>query len=75
MRVNVSKTCSWKSEVCQCTLQDCDHATTLVDIGGTLDGSFVSGLKYSNFCGFQATAARHVFFPPRAGSFRGLEAI
>ena len=34
--------------------QDCDHATTLIDISGTLDGSLVSGLKYSSFCGFQA---------------------
>lgn len=37
-------------------VMDCDHATTLIDIGGTLDGSLVDGLKYSNFCGLQARA-------------------
>ena len=39
-------------------VMDCDHATTLIDIGGTLDGSLVDGLKYSNFCGLQAHSAK-----------------
>lgn len=39
-------------------VMDCDHATTLIDIGGTLDGSLVSGLKYSSFCGLQAHSTK-----------------
>ncbi|CAK9036285.1 unnamed protein product [Durusdinium trenchii] len=41
-------------------VMDCDHATTLIDIGGTLDGSLVSGLKYSSFCGFQAHSTKMI---------------
>jgi len=34
-------------------LMDCDHATTVVDIAGTLDGKLVSGLRLSSVCGLQ----------------------
>jgi hypothetical protein len=34
-------------------LMDCDHATSVVDVSGTLDGGLVNGLKYQNFCGLK----------------------
>eukprot|EP00931_Biecheleriopsis_adriatica_P055785 TRINITY_DN33054_c0_g1_i1.p1 TRINITY_DN33054_c0_g1~~TRINITY_DN33054_c0_g1_i1.p1 ORF type:complete len:634 (+),score=111.93 TRINITY_DN33054_c0_g1_i1:93-1904(+) len=39
-------------------LMDCDHATSLIDVGGTMDGSLVNGLKFSNFCGMKAHSAK-----------------
>eukprot|EP00930_Biecheleria_cincta_P034959 TRINITY_DN24094_c0_g1_i1.p1 TRINITY_DN24094_c0_g1~~TRINITY_DN24094_c0_g1_i1.p1 ORF type:complete len:560 (-),score=96.22 TRINITY_DN24094_c0_g1_i1:109-1767(-) len=39
-------------------LMDCDHATSLIDVGGTLDGSLVSGLRFSNFCGLKAHSSK-----------------
>jgi len=39
---------------CQVTvLMDCDHATSVVDVSGTLDGGLVNGLKYQQYCGFK----------------------
>ncbi|CAJ1419856.1 unnamed protein product [Effrenium voratum] len=46
------------SNVVVTAVMDCDHATTLIDVGGTLDGSLVSGLKFSNFCGLKAHSAK-----------------
>jgi len=34
-------------------VMDCDHATSLIDVSGTLDGKLVDGLKYQNFCGLK----------------------
>ncbi|CAK0905773.1 unnamed protein product, partial [Prorocentrum cordatum] len=31
-------------------LMDCDHATSVIDVTGTLDGQLVNGLKFQNFC-------------------------
>merc|ERR1719356_300099 len=33
---------------------DCDHATSVIDVSGTLDGQLVQGLKFNNFCGLKA---------------------
>merc|ERR1719145_324069 len=33
---------------------DCDHATSVIDVSGTLDGKLVQGLKFNNFCGMKA---------------------
>jgi hypothetical protein len=39
---------------CHCTvLMDCDHATSVIDVAGTLDGQLVDGLKFHNFCGLK----------------------
>mmetsp|Transcript_67432 Transcript_67432/g.161763 ORF Transcript_67432/g.161763 Transcript_67432/m.161763 type:complete len:580 (+) Transcript_67432:54-1793(+) len=39
---------------CSCTvLMDCDHATSLIDVAGTLNGALVDGLKYQTFCGLK----------------------
>jgi len=39
---------------CSCVvLMDCDHATSVVDVSGTVDGSLVRGLKYQNYCGLK----------------------
>jgi len=35
-------------------VMDCDHATSVIDVSGTLDGKLVDGLKYHNFCGLKA---------------------
>lgn len=35
-------------------VMDCDHATSVVDVAGTLDGGLVSGLKFHNVCGLKA---------------------
>lgn len=39
---------------CACTvLMDCDHATSVIDVSGTLDGGLVQGLKYQHYCGLK----------------------
>jgi hypothetical protein len=35
-------------------LMDCDHATSVIDVSGTLDGQLVNGLKFNVFCGLKA---------------------
>lgn len=35
-------------------LMDCDHATSIIDVAGTLDGQLVGGLKFNGFCGLKA---------------------
>eukprot|EP00747_Dinoflagellata_sp_TGD_P166501 gnl/TRDRNA2_/TRDRNA2_189378_c0_seq1.p1 gnl/TRDRNA2_/TRDRNA2_189378_c0~~gnl/TRDRNA2_/TRDRNA2_189378_c0_seq1.p1 ORF type:complete len:491 (+),score=91.35 gnl/TRDRNA2_/TRDRNA2_189378_c0_seq1:41-1474(+) len=55
-------------------LMDCDHATSVVDVAGTLEGNLVQGLKYTTYCGFsthttkvqQATHNRDVWQEERA---------
>ncbi|CAE7784061.1 MCA1 [Symbiodinium pilosum] len=39
-------------------VMDCDHATTLIDVSGTIDGSLISGLKFSDFCGLKAHSSK-----------------
>lgn len=34
-------------------LMDCDHATSVIDVSGTLDGNLVGGLKFNTFCGLK----------------------
>mmetsp|Transcript_6517 Transcript_6517/g.15928 ORF Transcript_6517/g.15928 Transcript_6517/m.15928 type:complete len:537 (-) Transcript_6517:53-1663(-) len=38
---------------CCLVLMDCDHATSLIDVAGTLNGGLVDGLKYQTFCGLK----------------------
>ena len=42
-------------------VKDCDHATTLIDVSGTIDGSLVSGLKLSDFCGLKVSTDVQLF--------------
>jgi len=35
-------------------LMDCDHATSVVDVAGTIDGGLVNGLLYQTYCGLSA---------------------
>mmetsp|Transcript_65619 Transcript_65619/g.154350 ORF Transcript_65619/g.154350 Transcript_65619/m.154350 type:complete len:567 (+) Transcript_65619:72-1772(+) len=46
------------TDVVVTAVMDCDHATTLIDVSGTIDGSLVSGLKFSDFCGLKAHSAK-----------------
>jgi len=39
-------------------LMDCDHATSVIDVSGTLDGKTVGGIKASTFCGLQVSATK-----------------
>jgi hypothetical protein len=39
-------------------VMDCDHATSVVDVSGTLDGKLVGGLKYRSFCGLKGHTAK-----------------
>lgn len=34
-------------------LMDSDHASSILDVSGTLDGELMNGLKYQNFCGLK----------------------
>jgi len=46
------------ADVVVTAVMDCDHATTLIDVSGTIDGSLISGLKFSDFCGLKAHSAK-----------------
>lgn len=35
-------------------IMDCDHATSVIDVSGTLDEKLVRGLKFQTFCGLSA---------------------
>eukprot|EP00928_Gymnodinium_smaydae_P026090 TRINITY_DN20589_c0_g1_i4.p1 TRINITY_DN20589_c0_g1~~TRINITY_DN20589_c0_g1_i4.p1 ORF type:complete len:522 (-),score=85.14 TRINITY_DN20589_c0_g1_i4:301-1866(-) len=39
-------------------VMDCDHATSVVDVAGTLDGRLVAGMRPSWLCGPQANATK-----------------
>mmetsp|Transcript_143130 Transcript_143130/g.363278 ORF Transcript_143130/g.363278 Transcript_143130/m.363278 type:complete len:978 (-) Transcript_143130:1442-4375(-) len=39
-------------------VMDCDHATSLVDVSGTVDGGLVKGLKLNSTCGFHGHNAK-----------------
>jgi len=39
-------------------LMDCDHATSIIDVSGTVDGQLVQGLKFTNFCGLQTHTSK-----------------
>eukprot|EP00931_Biecheleriopsis_adriatica_P015801 TRINITY_DN11872_c0_g2_i1.p1 TRINITY_DN11872_c0_g2~~TRINITY_DN11872_c0_g2_i1.p1 ORF type:complete len:765 (+),score=138.63 TRINITY_DN11872_c0_g2_i1:67-2361(+) len=39
-------------------VMDCDHATSIADVSGTLDGQVVSGLKEHAYCGVKGHTAK-----------------
>ena len=41
-------------------IEDCDHATSIVDVSGTLDGALVRGLKQATYCGFSSHTTKAI---------------